>query len=79
MLLLNRGGIERTGKRGVERNTSGIYIRELNESELPMRYRNLSRQRQKPGFLSLPGDKHRGSLRDILPVLALGIKAAGLM
>ncbi|MGD0755957.1 MAG: hypothetical protein ABR927_12960 [Bacteroidales bacterium] len=43
-----------------------------------MRYRNLSRQRQKPGFLNQPGDKHRGNLGDIWPVLALGIKAAGL-
>jgi hypothetical protein len=44
-----------------------------------MRYRNSSKQRQKPGFLSLPEDKHRGNLGDILPVLALGIKAAGLI
>jgi len=44
-----------------------------------MRYRNSSKQRQKPGFLSLPGDKHRGNLGDILPVLALGIEAAGLI
>jgi len=44
-----------------------------------MRYRNLSRQRQKSGFLSLPGDEYRGNLGDILPVLALGIKVAGLI
>ena len=44
-----------------------------------MRYRNLSRQYQKTGFLSLPGDKHRGNLGDIWPVLVLGIKAAGII
>ena len=43
----------------------------------PMRCRNLFRQCQKPGELSLSRDKYRGYLRDKLPVLALGIKAAG--
>ena len=43
----------------------------------PMRCRNLYRQCQKPGELSLSRDKYRGYLRDKLPVLSLGIKAAG--
>jgi hypothetical protein len=51
----------------------------MNESELPIMYRNLSKPRQKLGFPNLPGDKQRGNLKDILSVPALGIKAAGLI
>ena len=61
------------------KETLQVFMLELNESELPMRYRNLSRQYQKTGFLSLPGDKHRGDLGYIWPVLVLGIKAAGII
>lgn len=38
-----------------------------------MRFRNSSKQYQKPGFLSLPVDKHRSNRKDTLPVLVLGI------
>ena len=64
--------------KGVVKETLQVFVLELNESELPTRYRNLSRQYQKSGFPNLPGDKHRGNLGDIWPVLVLGIKAAGI-
>jgi hypothetical protein len=43
----------------------------------PMRCRNLYRQCQKPEELNLLREEYRRYLGDKLPVLALGIQAAG--
>jgi hypothetical protein len=56
-----------------------VFIQELNESELSDEVSKANRQCQKPGRLSSPRDECRGYLREKLPALALGIKAAGLV
>ena len=53
-----------------------VFIQELNESELSDEVSKANRQCQKPGCLSSLWDE-RGYLREKLPALALGIKAAG--
>ena len=61
------------------KEASQVFIQELNESDLSDEVSKEVRQCQKPGCLSSPRDEWRGYLREKLPVLALGIKAAGLV
>jgi hypothetical protein len=56
-----------------------VFIQELNESKLSDEVSKAHRQCQKPGDPSLPREEYRGYLREKLPVLALGIKAAGIV
>jgi len=65
--------------KGALKETLQVFIQELNASELSMRCRNLYRQCQKPREPSLLRDKYRNYLRDKLPVLTLGIEAAGIV
>ena len=61
------------------KEASQVFIQELNESELSDEVSKLHRQCQKPGRLSSPREECRGYLREKLPALTLGIKAAGLV
>lgn len=56
-----------------------VFIQELNESELSDEVSKLHRQCQKPGCLNSLRDECRNYLRENVPALALGIKAAGLV
>jgi hypothetical protein len=65
--------------KGMLKEAFQVCMQELNESELSDEVSKGVRQCQKPGGPSLSRDEYRGYLREKLPVLALGIKAAGIV